>query len=463
MKKSNYSYLLAIMLLAVLCIGFVSCGGDDDGGTSKVTTGRIVGLVSDYANSNTPVAGATVTLVQQGEVKVTGSDGRFEFSNLRPGSYTVEVSANNFQVNTQMAYVVAGEYTHCDFQLQRTSQNVEISPMSLTFGKNISQLSFYLVNNTNSLLTYSFSNVPDYMQLTPSTGTISAKGRQAIIASIPNRSSVTVSGSQIIIVHIGNDSYSLTLNMTNNNVTPDSGGGSQQGGDDQPSGGGESSDGDVTRGLQACYNFDDGTANNSVSGGVNGTLYGTSSTYIVDTPNNKGKALWLQNKEYVNLPKNILSGATSFSVSMWVKDFGTGPFFVTKAQYPEDGAPEIFVAENGLFKVRGRGPDYPVYKSNAVFGLSATNYQGTGWHMITVTLTGKSVRLYIDGNLVGSDQIDSVQSNGSSMTIGGVNKDTSGNSWPTLTNVTMKVDNVRIYSVSLTEAEVQNLYNYEKK
>ena len=251
--------------------------------------------------------------------------------------------------------------------------------------------------------------------------------------------------------------------MTNSNVTPDSGGGGQQGGDDQPSGGGESSDGDVTRGLQACYNFDDGTANNSVSGGVNGTLYGTSSTYIVDTPNNKGKALWLQNKEYVNLPKNILSGATSFSVSMWVKDFGTGPFFVTKAQYPEDGAPEIFVAENGLFKVRGRGPDYPVYKSNAVFGLSATNYQGTGWHMITVTLTGKSVRLYIDGNLVGSDQIDSVQSNGSSMTIGGVNKDTSGNSWPTLTNVTMKVDNVRIYSVALTEAEVSKLYNYEKK
>lgn len=440
----------------------VSCNKNDDN-SDNPTTGRIVGLVSDYANSNTPIAGATVTLVQQGEVKVTGSDGRFEFGNLRPGSYTVEVTANNFQVNTQMVRVVAGEYTHCDFQLQRTSQNVEISPMSLTFGKNISQLSFYLVNNTNSLLTYSFSNVPDYMQLTPSTGTISAKGRQAIIASIPNRSSVTVSGSQIIIVHIGNDSYSLTLNMTNSNVTPDSGGGGQQGGDDQPSGGG-SSVSDVTRGLQACFNFDNGTTNNNVSGGVNGTLYGTNSTYIEDTPSSRGKALWLQNKDYVNIPKNVLNGATSFSVSMWVKDFGTGPFFVTKAQYPEDGAPDIFVAENGLFKVRGRGPDYTVvYKTNAVFGLSATNYQGTGWHMITVTFADKSVNLYIDGNLVGSDQLGiTVQTYGSSMTIGGVNTDTSGNSWSTLTNITMKVDNVRIYSVALTEAEVQSLYKYEK-
>ena len=446
MKKSNYSYLLAIMLLAVLCIGFVSCGGDDDGGTSKVTTGRIVGLVSDYANSNTPVAGATVTLVQQGEVKVTGSDGRFEFSNLRPGSYTVEVSANNFQVNTQMAYVVAGEYTHCDFQLQRTSQNVEISPMSLTFGKNISQLSFYLVNNTNSLLTYSFSNVPDYMQLTPSTGTISAKGRQAIIASSPNRSSVTVSGSQIIIVHIGNDSYSLTLNMTNNNVTPDSGGGGQQGGDDQPSGDGGSSVSDVTRGLLAYYNFDNSNANNAAGTQNNGVITGDAS-FIDDTPKGTGKALFLDQEQYVNVARNPLDGKKNFTISMWVKDFGSGILFNTLGGSS--------VKNNVFLGISSKGNiGYNKYNT---FQYSSTKLQSSGWHMITLIQQDRIIEIYVDGIIVESKSYDS-EIGGNQMQIGG-RGDNSGNAWAD----PFKVDNVRIYGVPLSEDEVYQLYNYEKK
>lgn len=450
MKKSNYSYLLAIMLLAVLCIGFVSCGGDDDDGTSKVTTGRIVGLVSDYANSNTPIAGATVTLVQQGVVKVTGSDGRFEFSNLRPGSYTVEVTANNFQANTQMAYVVAGEYTHCDFQLQRTSQNVEISPMSLTFGKNISQLSFYLVNNTNSLLTYSFSNVPDYMQLTPSTGTISAKGRQAIIASIPNRSSVTVSGSQIIIVHIGNDSYSLTLNMTNNYVTPDSGGGSQQGGDDQPSGGGESSDGDVTRGLLAYYNFDNSNANNAAGTQNNGVLMGDAS-FIDDTPKGTGKALFLDQEQYVNVARNPLDGKKNYTVSLWVKDFGSGILFSTI------GSEDSRIL--GTISIRPEGTvSYSLPSSSSSFKYSASKLQSSGWHMITLVHPDNIVELYIDGNLVESANDYNRVVRGNQMQIGG-HGDIRSITWAD----PFKVDNVRVYGVPLSEEEVLQLYNYEKK
>lgn len=446
MKKSNYSYLLAIMLLAVLCIGFVSCGGDDDDGTSKVTTGRIVGLVSDYANSNTPIAGATVTLVQQGVVKVTGSDGRFEFSNLRPGSYTVEVSANNFQVNTQMAYVVAGEYTHCDFQLQRTSQNVEISPMSLTFGKNISQLSFYLVNNTNSLLTYSFSNVPDYMQLSPSTGTISAKGRQAIIASIPNRSSVTVSGSQIIIVHIGNDSYSLTLNMTNSNVTPDSGGGGQQGDDDQPSGGGESSDGDVTRGLLAYYNFDNSNANNAAGTQNNGVLMGDAS-FIDDTPKGTGKALFLDQEQYANVARNPLDGKKNYTVSLWVKDFGSGILFNTLGGSADKNNVFLGISSEGYIR----------YSKYYTFQYSSTRLQSSGWHMMTLIQQDRVIEIYVDGIIVESKSKDS-EIGGNQMQIGGRGEN-GGNAWAD----PFKVDNVRIYGVSLSEDEVSQLYNYEKK
>lgn len=440
-----WSMLLAMVAMTV---GFGSCSNEDE---EAVTTGSIVGLVSDFANANTPVAGATVTLVQQGEVKVTGSDGRYEFSNLRPGSYTVAVSANNFQANTQMAYVTAGNVSHCDFQMQRSSQNVEITPMSLTFGKNISQLSFYIVNNTNTLLTYSFSNVPDYLQISPASGTVAAKGRQAILASIPNRSSVSVSGTQTIIVNVGSDSYALTLTMTNSTVTPpeDQGGqggeqGDEQGGSDSGQQGGSTSD--VTRGLLAYYNFDNSTTNNAAGTQNNGVINGDAQ-FIDDTPSGTGKALFLDQEQYVNVARNPLSGKESYTISMWVKDFGAGYLFSTGANYWWS-KPSIFVRSDG--KIGYSESDTP-------FNYYAKSLQSTGWHMLTLVQTGQGYDLYVDGALVDNSE-DRGGVSGNKMQIGGRN-DREGLAWAD----PFKVDNVRVYGVALTEEEVGQLYNYEKK
>ncbi|MBR6925964.1 MAG: carboxypeptidase regulatory-like domain-containing protein [Bacteroidaceae bacterium] len=441
-----WSMLLAMVAMTV---SFGSCSNEDE---EAVTTGSIVGLVSDFANANTPVAGATVTLVQQGEVKVTGSDGRYEFSNLRPGSYTVAVSANNFQSNTQMAYVTAGNVSHCDFQMQRSSQNVEITPMSLTFGKNISQLSFYIVNNTNTLLTYSFSNVPDYLQISPASGTVAAKGRQAILASIPNRSSVSVSGTQTIIVNVGSDSYALTLTMTNSTVTPpeDQGGqGGEQGGEQGGGGQQGGSTSDVTRGLLAYYNFDNGTANNAAGTQNNGVINGAAQ-FIDDTPNGKGKALFLDQEQYVNVARNPLNGKDSYTISMWVKDFGTGFLYsnYNTKWYNGSGSVCLYIHSDGTLGLLDSW-----YK----FNYNILSMQSSGWHMLTVVATGSTFELYVDGNIYDSIN-DSWTLNGNKMQIGG-RGDIESRAWAD----PFKVDNVRIYGVPLTEEEVSQLYNYEKK
>ena len=427
-------------------VGFDSCSNEDE---EAVTTGSIVGLVSDFANANTPVAGATVTLVQQGEVKVTGSDGRYEFSNLRPGSYTVAVSANNFQANTQMAYVTAGNVSHCDFQMQRSSQNVEITPMSLTFGKNISQLSFYIVNNTNTLLTYSFSNVPDYLQISPASGTVAAKGRQAILASIPNRSSVSVSGTQTIIVNVGSDSYALTLTMTNSTVTPpddqgdqggEQGGGGQQGG----------STSDVTRGLLAYYNFDNGTANNAAGTQNNGVINGAAQ-FIDDTPSGSGKALFLDQEQYVNVARNPLTGKTSYTISLWAKDFGIGYLFTTIGLYDASIRIDNKNRINCFF--------YAGWGESWYFNTNIKSLMSSGWHMISLVYDTRTVYLYVDGALFDSTEVNAESSvDGNKMQIGG-RHDNERMAWTD----PFKVDNVRIYGVALTEEEVGQLYNYEKK
>lgn len=442
MEKKTYLQWLAMTMVALLCIGFASCSKDND--ETPVKTGKIIGLVSDYANSNTPVAGATVTLVQQGEVKVTGSDGRFEFDNLRPGSYTVAVTANNFQANTQMAYVTADEATHCDFQLQRSSQNVELSPMSLTFGKNIDQLSFYIINNTNQLLTYSFSNVPSYLQISPSSGSVAAKGRQAIVATIPNRSTVTTTGTQIVLVNIGNDSYALTITMTNSNVTPPT-----PTPDPNPDPTPTPTTGDVTRGLLAYYNFDDGTANNAAGTQNNGVINGAAS-FITDTPKGTGKALFLDQEQYVNVARNPLNSKDTYTVSLWAKDFGVGYLFTTLGSdnlWTHPAA--IYINSDGKISQLNPWDSKP-------FNFNVNNLQSSGWHMITIVHQEMLVELYIDGNLTDSVN-DEKTIGGNKMQIGG-----RGENEQFAWTDPFKVDNVRVYGVALTEEEVAQLYNYEK-
>ena len=209
----------------------------------------------------------------------------------------------------------------------------------------------------------------------------------------------------------------------------------------------------VTRGLLAYFTFDDGTAKNQMDATNNGSLRGDNIAFITDTPTGKGRALSLGNKEYVRLPKNVLEGASAFSISMWVKDFGAGPLFVsTFSDDTWNGSPRLFIDDSNYFVADGTEE---IYDTAISFGLKATHFQSSGWHMITATFANSKIYLYIDGSLEGSvSHYAKTRAHGSVTSIGGVAK----NIW----NNSMKVDNVRIYSVALTDNEVTSLYLYER-
>ena len=89
------------------------------------------------------------------------------------------------------------------------------------------------------------------------------------------------------------------------------------------------------------------------------------------------------------------------------------------------------------------------------FGLAANAYQTKRWHMITATFANKTINLYIDGTLVGKVTHDAkTKGHGNKTCIGGMANG--------IMNNPMKVDNVRVYGIALTDAEVQSLYNYER-
>ena len=198
-------------ILIFLCsISFiaVSCAKDEE-----VMTGTINGFVSDYTNANSPIAGATVTINSKGLAKTTGSDGRFEFTGLESGTYSISVLANNFQPTTKQVTVYAGQIVNCDFQLEKGAKSIDIDPLNIVFGRNMDQASFTITNNTNGPLSYSITNYPDYIQVLPVSATISAKGKQAVGLSLINRSSITTARNAQLTVNVGSDSYIVSINV----------------------------------------------------------------------------------------------------------------------------------------------------------------------------------------------------------------------------------------------------------
>ena len=112
--------IILLFIVAVSSVLMVGCAKDEE-----ELNGKIAGLVTDYTNANTPIAGATVTLSTKGLTKTTGADGRFEFSDVTPGTYTLQIAANSYQATTKQVSVVAGQTANCDVQLTKSGASVE--------------------------------------------------------------------------------------------------------------------------------------------------------------------------------------------------------------------------------------------------------------------------------------------------------------------------------------------------
>ena len=432
--KRNLSLLVSTLFLVLLA----GCTKDEE-----VLTGTIAGFVSDYTNANTAIAGATVTLNTKGITKTTGSDGRFEFTDLEPGTYSISVSANNFQANTKQVTVYAAQTVNCDFQLEKSGARVEITPQNLSFGKDVEQLSFSIKNNDNQSQIYSISNAPDFIEVSPASGTVAAKSTQSISVHIKERSSITTNRSGQLTVNVGNDSYIVSINVSNSTSTdPNQGGGANDPNQ------GQTSDVTLTRGLLAFYNFDNETSDNAYRNSNHGTITGTAN-YVTDTPNGKGKALSIETKAFMTIPNNLVENKSAFTVSMWVKDFGTGPLFTT-INGNNVSTPSIIVLSSNNPQLYYNS----WYSVNLSCSLEA--YQSSGWHMITYAASNsdEQVYFYIDGKRIDNNRCGRVGSTGSKMVIGGdIN-----NVWAD----PMIVDNIRIHSVTLSDNEIKQIFDAEK-
>lgn len=209
----------------------------------------------------------------------------------------------------------------------------------------------------------------------------------------------------------------------------------------------------LKRDLACHFTFDTGNANDLSGNGFNGIAsYGAK--FVSDTPTGKGNSISLDgtNNQFVNIPYCIIGDSVNYTLSIWLKDFGTGAL-VTSVSNNNYSSPSLYVGAdcNFVFNVSDRN-----YTSSS----DITYLQSGAWHHVVLTATRKQKKasLYVDGLLFDTKDVSYIRASDSKMVIGG-NGDGHFQAWAD----PMLIDNFRVYRRCLSASEIQELYKQEKQ
>lgn len=213
---------------------------------------------------------------------------------------------------------------------------------------------------------------------------------------------------------------------------------------------------DPSKGLVTYYTFDNENADDISGKQCHGVLI-NNPQFITDTPNNQGKAIFINGikEESVNIPYNLSADSTCYSATFWLKDFTTGKIIAAYDSGNLSTALEFVVlAESRNFQFRTT----PYNSGLHVFSnYNYTPIQQGDWHHIAIVVnkgeTNNDLLLYIDGKLVDRQSWRYSESTAIKFQIGNNSEGI----------VSFKMDNFRLYNRSITQEEVQMIYNSEKK
>src|ERR1700741_4094453 len=118
MKSMRHVKCIFFMPAILLAIGLLAIGAGTN--AQSIVTGAINGTVTNA--SGAVVEGANVTLVseatQETQTAVTGPNGAFQFSLLKPGRYSVTIEKTGFRRATQKSEVLLGQTSTANAKLE---------------------------------------------------------------------------------------------------------------------------------------------------------------------------------------------------------------------------------------------------------------------------------------------------------------------------------------------------------
>lgn len=221
MKTKLLGNLILSGVLLFSCSLFQSCTKDE-----VETTGTIYGIVND-ADDSKPLQNAAVLLTPSGKTTNTGSDGNYEFQDMEPGQYTIQISKTGYQPNTKRITVVAGEKASGDMMLKRGDLAISLSTAVLNFGSQSTSKTFTIRNISTSGKSISWSVIKaspvDWLSMMPASG-ITTNDKESTVVVNVDRDKIKKDETAILLVEGEGESHSVEISVAKN----ESGGGGEQ-------------------------------------------------------------------------------------------------------------------------------------------------------------------------------------------------------------------------------------------
>ena len=197
------------------------------------------------------------------------------------------------------------------------------------------------------------------------------------------------------------------------------------------------------------WDFDEGSgtiakdsSGNNNNGTIHGATYKCASSNKDNTPSGKGCSLYFNGSSYVEIPysQSLSLQANNETVSLWIK---------------HNNSNYIFFQHSGWSRRLFRNTWCFTDSNSRYYWPSAANTSDNKWHLVAYTISGKTIKSYVDGKLISkvTTSGDICCKASSYWWIGRLCGGSSCNLF-----YTGFIDNVRIYSEALTSAQIQTLY-----
>ena len=198
---------LTIIFMFLLGIYAASSCSSDISEENKY--GSIAGSVSD-ATTGEPVPTVRVKLTPGGNSTVTGTDGSFNFLNLEPAEYTLDISKEGYKANSAKVNVRIGAPTSAHLLIERIPSIVKADRETLDFGDNqsLNTLSFNIVNSGYEKLDWNIEEHCEWItEINPSSGELDY-GKTAGIVVVIDRELLNAGENKAVIVIKSSDGSS---------------------------------------------------------------------------------------------------------------------------------------------------------------------------------------------------------------------------------------------------------------
>ena len=163
---------------------------------NRPTVTGIKGTVKDAENGEA-VSDCLVKITPGNGQKSTDQSGTFKFDNLTAGEYTIVIEKNGYQKKTETVTIATGEMKDLDFIIKPLSR-FAVSHEAIDFASDKDELLFTLMNNSNTETSFTISDIPEWLTISPTSGIMDAASERVVVAEVDRKNVVNGSYSHKI-------------------------------------------------------------------------------------------------------------------------------------------------------------------------------------------------------------------------------------------------------------------------